>query len=96
MGLTGGTPTCLFDTRKCIPPQTNLPAEGEVEGEMEGDSESQTQGDVAAGDREGVVNPQDHHQEIHGCRRSSREAVPACALCVNIRYSGAITKLHFC
>ena len=44
---------------------------------MEGDSESQAQGDVAAGDREGVGNPQGHHQEIHGCRRFSRTGFPA-------------------
>ena len=90
-GITGGSSAAL--TPASVPPaQTNLPAEGG----MEGNSESHAQGDVAAGDREGVGNPQGHHQEIHGCRRSSRAAVPACSHCVNIRYSGAITKLHLC
>ena len=31
-----------------------------------GNSESQAQGDVVAGDPEGIRNPQSHHQEIHG------------------------------
>ena len=79
VGLTGGTPAQL-DTRNYLPAQTNLPAEGA----MEGDSESQAQGDVAAGDREGVGNPEGHHQEIHGCRRSSRAAFPAGSHCSNI------------
>ncbi len=43
-------------------------------------------------DGEGVGDPQSHHQEIQGCRRSSGAAFPACSHCVNIRYSGAITK----
>ena len=86
-GMTGGA-SAAFDARNCPPAQINLPAEGE----MEGASESHAQGDVAAGDREGVGDPQSHHQEIHGCRRSSRAAVLACSHCVNIRYSGAITK----
>ena len=86
-GMTGGASAAL-DARNCPPAQTNLPAEGE----MEGDSESHAQGNVAAGYREGVRDPQSHHQEIHGCRWSSGAAVPACSHCVNIRYSGAITK----
>ncbi len=86
-GITGGASAALTPAT-VLPAQTNLPAEGE----MEGDSESHAQGDVAAGDREGVGDPQSHHQEIHGCRRSSGAAVPACSHCVNIRYSGAITK----
>ena len=85
--ITGGASAAL-DARNCPPAQTNLPAEGE----MEGDSESHAQGNVAAGDRTGVGDPQSHHQAIHGCRRSSRAAVPACSHCANIRYSGAITK----
>ena len=43
---------------------------------MESDSESQGQGDVAASNRAGVGNPQDHHQEIHGYGESSDAAIP--------------------
>ena len=43
---------------------------------MEGDSEIQAPGNVAACDREGVGDPQSHHQEIHGCRRASRAGGP--------------------
>ena len=76
-GITGGSSAAL--TPASVPPaQTNLPAEGG----MEGDSESHAQGDVAAGDREGVGNPQGHHQEIHGCRRSFGRRIPACSHCV--------------
>ena len=79
VGLTGGTPASSTPAT-ISPAQTNLPAEGE----MEGDSESQAQGDVAAGDREGVGDPQSHHQEIHGRRRSSGAAFPAGSHCLNI------------
>ena len=89
-GITGGASAAL--TPATVPPaQTNLPAEGE----MKGDSESHAQGDVAAGDREGVGNPQSNHQEIHGCRRSSGAALPACSHCVNIPIQWRHNKVTF-
>ena len=72
--------SCHLDACNCPPAQTNPPAEGE----MEGNSKTHAQGDVAAGDREGFGDPQSHHQEIHGCRRSSGAAVPAGFHCVII------------
>ena len=52
--------------------QTDVPSEGA----MKGDSESPAQGDVASGNRAGIGNPQSHHKEIYGCRRSSDAARP--------------------
>ena len=60
---------------------------------MEGDSETMRKGmSLRAIERELGIR-RAHHQEIHGCRRSSGAAVPAGSHCVNIQYSGRHNKV---
>ena len=77
-GLSGGEAGA--PTPATVPPRKPT----FLQREMEGNSEGQAQGDVAAGGPEGIGNPQSHHQEIHGCRRSSGAEVPAGPHCVKI------------
>ena len=53
---------------------------------MESGPESQAQGHVAAGNRTGVGDPQVHHQEISGGRRTSEATLADGSYVANIGY----------